>query len=128
MIVFVVLLIVCHFVVYETYGYVLRAGALQPGQVMGVMAIGFVLGFIVAAVAMLPNRNKRSKEAEMDDLFSRTSQTTLVRREPQAVPDSGKNSVAGLTPRSAQTVNLSTGAVDTSRADWAIPIDKSRPR
>lgn len=128
MIVFVLLLIGCHFVVYETYSWVLRVGSLQPGGAMGVMAIGFVLGFIVAAVAMLPNRNKRSKEADMDDLFSRTSQATLIRREPQAVPDSGKNPVVASASQSARTVNLSTGAVDTSRADWAIPIDKSRPR
>lgn len=77
MIVFVLVLIGCHFVVYETYSWVLRAGALQPGQAMGVMAIGFALGFVVAAIAMLPNRNKRSKEDQLDDLFSRTSQTTF---------------------------------------------------
>lgn len=117
MILFVLVLIACHFVVFETYGWVLRMGSLQPTQAMGVMAIGFVLGFIVAAIAMLPNRNKRSKDAEMDDLFSRTSQATLVRREPQAVPETYKSPAAVSVAQSAQIVSRSIDGAGTSRGD-----------
>lgn len=127
--VFILLLIGCHYVVYEIYKSVVASGAVGPQGVMGMMALAFLMGFMVAVVAMIPGRNKRNTDAELDDaIFNRTSQATLIRREPQAASDSGKNSVAGLAPQSVQTVNPSTGAVDTSRADWAIPIDKSRPR
>jgi uncharacterized membrane protein len=128
MIVFVLVLIACHFVVYKTYGWVLQMGAIQPNQAMSVMAIGFLLGFMVAVIAMLPGRNKRSKEDQIDDLFSRTSQATLIRREPQAVPETYKNPAAVLASQSARTGSQPTGATGTSPGDSANLTDTNRPR
>lgn len=128
MIVFVLVLIACHFVVYKTYGWVLQMGALQPNQAMSVMAIGFLLGFMVAVIAMLPSRNKRSKEDQLDDLFSRTSQATLVRREPQALPETYKNPVAASTFQSAQTGNSSNGATEAFLGGSANLKDKSHQK
>lgn len=128
MIVFVLVLIACHFIVYQTYGWVLQAGSLQPNQAMSVMAIGFLLGFIVAVIAMLPGRNKRSKEDQMDDIFSHTSQAALIRREPQALPETYKNPAAASTSQSAQTGNQSNAVAGTFLGGSANPTDTNRQR
>ena len=128
MIVFVLVLIACHFVVYKTYGWVLQMGAIQPNQAMSVLAIGFLLGFMVAVIAMLPGRRKRSKENQLDDLFSHTSQATLIRREPQAVPATYKNPAAVSASQSAQTDNQSNAATGSFLGDSANLTDTNRPR
>ncbi len=128
MIVFVLVLIACHFVVYQTYGWVLKLGSLFPHQAMIVMAIGFALGFGVAVIAMLPTRSKGGKQSEMDELFSHTSQATLIRREPQALPATYKNPAAASASQFAQTDNPPIGVAGTFPGGSANPIDTNRPR
>ena len=66
---FILLLVACHYVVYEMYGSAITQQCISPEGAMKGIGIGIAMGLIVGVVATWPRQ--KSQQEKLDDIFKK---------------------------------------------------------